>query len=487
MSKLQIATGYGLIEGTTQAGVRVWKGIPYAKPPVGDLRFEAPVSPEPWEGVREAYAFGPRSVQPWDEAGGLFGSGETPVFSEDCLYLNIWAPQEVPEAGLPVMVWIHGGAFVTGASSIPLYDGSRFVQRGGVIVVSLNYRLGPFGFLHLAPLGEGFVSNAGLLDQVAALRWVQENIAAFGGDPSRVTVFGESAGSMSIAALLAMPAAKGLFAKAILESGASQVLPTAQAGAVAGGMLKLLGLSPQEADKLKALPAEQILAAGEQLKQQAGDPLALLFQPALDGSVLPEEPLAAIRQGAAKDIPLVIGTNRDEGALFIRPNSPVLPEEQVIKMMELVAGIEDSKDIIRAYRHDTEGQAQIMTDAYFWRSSVLFAAAQSRFAPVWMYRFDWTYPGHPLLGKAIHAGEIAFVFHTLEVLKGLGVEVQPHMQQLADAMQDAWISFAVRETPSAAALPWPAYEEKDRATLIFNDQCEIVYNPEADKRALLRF
>lgn len=488
MSKLRIATKYGQVAGAGQDGVRVWKGIPYAKPPIGELRFKAPEPPEAWEGIKEAYTFGPRAVQPRDEAAGLFGSKDVSS-SEDCLYLNIWAPEDMPEdgSGLPVMVWIHGGAFENGSGSLPLYDGSRFARRGGVIVVTLNYRLGVFGFLHLAPFGQGFASNAGLLDQAAALRWVRENIAAFGGDPSQITVFGESAGSMSIAALLVMPAAKGLFSRAILESGASQAMPHEQAAAISGGLLKLLGLSPEEADKLRELPAAELIAAGERLKQQAGNPLAMLFHPAVDGVTLPEDPLAAIRKGAARDIPLIVGTNRDEGALFIRPDSPVLSEEQVVAMLETMAGIPNGRSVAQNYAADAEGQAQIMTEAYFWRSSVLFAAAQSSYAPVWMYRFDWTLPGHPLLGKAIHAGELAFVFDNLEVLKGLGVEEQPGMRLLAERMQDAWISFARCGEPGTPDLPWPVYGEETRATLIFNEQCEIVNDPEAPKRALLGF
>ncbi|WP_223069107.1 carboxylesterase/lipase family protein [Paenibacillus caui] len=485
MAKLRIETKQGMVEGREENGVRVWKGIPYAKPPVGELRFHAPVAPEPWDGIREAFSFGTVSLQPSSQGAGLFDSGaEPPEVSEDCLYLNVWAPDEPLEAQLPVMVWIHGGAFVAGSGSLPLYDGTRFAQRGKVIVVTFNYRLGPFGFLHLAPLGGSFASNAGLLDQIAALKWVQDNIAAFGGDPNKVTVFGESAGSMSIAALLAMPAAKGLFRQAIMESGASQALPDDGASAIAGGMLQLLGIAPHEAERLKTLPAEQILAAGERLKQQAGGELMMLFQPVVEGNTLPLDPLTAIRNGAAKDIPLLIGTNRDEGALFIRPDSPVMNEEELVQAIKLMTGIEGAEVIARSYPLSTEGQEQLMTDLYFWRSAVQFALGQSEHAPVWMYRFDWTLPSHPLLGKAIHAGEIVFVFNNLEHLKAVGVHADPSMQQLADRIQDAWISFAVYGTPDTEELPWPAYDPHNRTTMIFNNHCEAVKDPDAPKRAM---
>ncbi|GIP42869.1 para-nitrobenzyl esterase [Paenibacillus sp. J45TS6] len=485
MRELQVNTRYGALKGQNINGVAVWKGIPYARPPVNELRFEAPERPDSWEGVKEADQFGPECIQPRTE-GGLFQTpGYEPKESEDCLYLNVWAPEQVAEQKLPVMVWIHGGAFVSGSGSTSFYDATQFVKRGEVIVVTMNYRLGPFGFMHLSPLGESFISNAGLLDQIAALEWVQENIDGFGGDPGAVTVFGESAGSMSIAALMAMPKAKGLFQQAIMQSGASQHIPAEQAAQVTAGMLQMLGIGSDEVHKLKTLPAEQILAAGERFKEQTGAGLALLFQPVVDQSTLPKSPVQAIKDGDASDVRLLIGTNLDEGALFIRPESEIMNDGDIVRAMEMMTGVPNGHEIVSQYPKSTDGQAQLMTDLFFWRSSVQFAAAQSKYAPVFMYRFDWTLEGHPLLNKAIHAGEIAFVFHNLQFFTSMGITPNDSMQQLASTMQDAWIAFAKGEVPVPGGHEWPPYSIEHRATMIFGTNIEMIQDPNQEKRIRL--
>lgn len=477
-----VSTKYGALKGQNVSGVSVWKGIPYAKPPVHELRFEAPVRPDVWEGIREADHFGPENLQPRMDAGIFQSPGYEPSESEDCLYLNIWAPEKTAGRKLPVMVWIHGGAFVTGSGSTPLFDATQLVKRGEVIVVTLNYRLGPFGFMHLSPLGDTFATNAGLLDQIAALEWVQENIESFGGDAEAVTVFGESAGSMSIAALLAMPKAKGLFKQAIMQSGASQHLPAEQAAQVTSGMLRILGISSDELHLLKTIPAEEILAAGERLKQQSGSGLALLFQPVVDQKTLLKPPIEAIQDGHASGIRLLIGTNLDEGALFIRPDTPIMNDGDIVEAMELMTGITDERGIFARYPKTTDGQAQLMTDIFFWRSSVQLAAAQAEHAPVFMYRFDWVLEGHPLLNKAIHAAEIVFVFHNLHLLKAMGVTPTPAMEKLADQMQDAWITFAQGGVPNLKEADWPSYTKENRSTLIFNTEITVVEDPDSEKR-----
>ncbi|WP_025692898.1 carboxylesterase family protein, partial [Paenibacillus zanthoxyli] len=252
------ATMYGKVRGIQDHGINIWRGIPFAAPPAGERRFRAPEPPASWNGVRDCFAYGSVCYQPPDRKGTRFPE-EAPVYDEDCLYLNVWAPAGAE--ALPVMVWIHGGTFLTGAGSQPLFDGAALALSGNVVVVSVNYRLGPFGFLHLAPLGNGNSSNAGLLDQIAALEWIRGNIAGFGGDPQRVTVFGESAGSMSIAALLAMPAARGLLAGAIMQSGPSQAFRPEQGEAVALALLAELGIDRANAACLRELPAEAIMEA----------------------------------------------------------------------------------------------------------------------------------------------------------------------------------------------------------------------------------
>ncbi|MGF9699410.1 carboxylesterase/lipase family protein [Paenibacillus sp. MABNR03] len=484
MEELQVNMRYGIVQGEHLHGTRVWKGIPYAKPPVGELRFQAPVQPESWDGIREARKFGPENIQPRNhQAEGM--AGEPPVESEDSLYLNIWAPEKESSDPLPVMVWIHGGSFTSGAGSQPLYDGTQLVLRGNVIVVTMNYRLGPLGFMHMAPLGDGFATNVGLLDQVAALQWVKDNIGAFGGDPGNVTVFGESAGSMSIAALMAMPAAKGLFHRAIMQSGASQFMPAEQAAEIRSAMLKVLGVEPHDLHKLKTIPAEQIVAAGEAVKKHSGAAMALLFQPVLDGVTLPKSPLEAVREGAAQGIPVLIGTTLHEGSLFIQPHVPYSEEINMVKAVDFMTpDLENRAAIADSYPKTADGQAQVMTDLFFWRSALQYAAAQQKYAPVWMYRFDWVMPEHPLLKKSIHSIDIFFAFNTLPVLKFMNAEPDAAAAELAGKVQDAWLSFAKHGRPETDGVNWPAYKE-DRATLIFNHDIELVHDPEASKRELL--
>ncbi|WP_325048404.1 carboxylesterase/lipase family protein [Paenibacillus sp. CAA11] len=481
-----ISTRYGQLKGSKEQGINVWRGIPYAKPPVGALRFRAPKPPHSWEGIRDALRFGPPSLQPNDQASGLMGAGQDiPDPSEDCLYLNVWAPDTPSQTPRPVMVWIHGGAFVSGAGSVPIYDGRQLAARGDLIVVTINYRLGPFGFLHLSSFGQEYDANVGLLDQIAALEWVRDNIEAFGGDPHRVTVFGESAGSMSIAALLAMPAAKGLFQAAIMESGASQVLAPQPSAMIAAGFLRELGLAAPDLAALRALPAEHIFEAGEALKRRIGGEMSLLFQPAIDPATLPEEPAAAIERGAAAGIPLLIGTNRDEGAFFIREGGQVMSPEEIEQTLEHMTGIKGAGKLASNYPATIQGQAQVLTDLFFWRSALRFAEGQAAHAPVWMYRFDWTLPGHPLFGQAVHAAELVFVFHNLHLLRYTGITADEGMEQLAERMQDAWIAFAYQGDPQTEAQPWPAYDTGKRMTLVFDRKDSLVEDPDGEKRALI--
>ncbi|MWV45416.1 carboxylesterase family protein [Paenibacillus sp. HJL G12] len=491
MDDLTIRIHSGLIEGIRLNGVKAWKGIPFAEPPVGDRRFRRPAPVEPWTGTRKTQAPGPLAPQPVDPTGGAFGlkRGDIPQ-SEDCLYVNVWAPETPAASSLPVMVWIHGGAFVTGGGGLPIYDGGNLADRGGLIVVSISYRLGPLGF---APLGhysegdeDGYVSNAGLLDQIAALEWVRDNIAAFGGDPGDVTVFGESAGSMSIAALMAMPKAKGLFRRAIMQSGASQAISERHGRTLAKALLDELGVREDELDKLLAIPAEEILRAGDKLKRAAGAAAVMFFQPVIDGTELPRPPLVSIAEGSAEGIQVVIGTNRDEGALFIKEDTPMLPAEANAKAFVTVTGTPEAASWIEGYPLTAEGQRQAMTDLYFWRSSLQFAEAQRKHARVWMYRYDFgMIPGHPLLGKAFHSAEIPFVLGNLDLLQAAGIPVDARMRRMADQMQAAWIAFAKNDNPSAEGLEWPFYENNTRWTMEFDEESGTVQDPESGKRKML--
>jgi para-nitrobenzyl esterase len=475
-------TSYGKLQGKQENGVNVWRGIPFAAPPVGELRFRAPQPPETWDGIRNASEFGPVSHQPADSRGTRFG-GIAPRHSEDCLYLNVWSPA-VRDETLPVMVWIHGGTFVTGAGSQPQFDGTSFAERGNVVLVSINYRLGPFGFMHLSSLGVGFASNQGLLDQIAALEWIKHNIAAFGGDPERVTVFGESAGSMSIAALLAMPAAKGLFAGAIMQSGASQTMPTKQGEDIALALLNELDISPdKDTSLLHTCSAEQIIEAATRMTTKlTGGSIGMLFQPVIDGDTLPVEPAQAVAEGSARGIPLLIGTNRDEGNLFFRGEIPGADFEQSLRALEQMMGTGSLVEVASHYSPTWEGQAGILTDLYFWGTSISLAESQLAYAPVWMYRFDGTIPGHPLLSKAVHGAEIVYAFNNLSHLTYYGAEINPETTKLAEAMHEAWIAFAHHGKPDIPEMLWPEYNLEERATFIFDEELRIVQDPDSEKR-----
>lgn len=482
MSKITVETCYGSLKGTVQNGVRIWKGIPYAKPPVGEGRFKAPQDIDPWEGVRDATQFGPICPQP---EGLLFQSQEKVEKSEDCLYLNVFAPNS-PGGNRPVMVWIHGGAFYLGAGSEPLYDGSHLASHGDVIVVTINYRLGPFGFLHLSSVNESYSNNIGLLDQIAALKWVKENISFFGGNPENVTVFGESAGAMSIASLMAMPGAKGLFQKAIMQSGASETIPKERANLAADAFLNILNIDPDHSERLHDVTAKELLDATDELRDVMEENIfQLLFMPVVDGKTLPLEPETAVAQGAADGIKLLIGTNRDEGVLFFTPESEILSEHKKAEILREHVGDELAQSVAKWYPESLEGQINMMTDILFWRPAVLFAAGQSAHAPVWMYRFDW-HSDHPPFDKAAHGLDIPFVFGNIDFLEMItNTKASEETKQLSQHMQAAWLSFAHTGSPCTEGANWPSYNEETRKTLIFNTSISIEEDPDAEKRKKL--
>ncbi|MDQ0492850.1 carboxylesterase/lipase family protein [Paenibacillus brasilensis] len=487
MESIIVHTRLGQLRGESGNGYHVWKGIPYAQPPVGALRFHAPQPLKAWKDVRAATRFGPICPQPLPSADSMAGNlVEPPEQSEDCLYLNVWAPaSEAPVEGRPVMVWIHGGAFVTGSGIIPLYDGARMAQKGDVVVVTMNYRLGPLGFLHLTPRGEGLTSNAGLLDQIAALEWIRDHIAAFGGNPNEVTVFGESSGAMSIAALLAMPAAEGLFQRAVLQSGASQVLPTSQAEQVTAMYLQQLGVDTQHPERLFTLPTDALMLAMAKTHEVLRPGMAMIYQPVVDGVTLPDVPLSAIAQGSAKQVSVLIGTNLHEGDYFIRKESHLMDKTAASQALEMMTGMPDAAELTEPFPVTIEDQAQMLTDLIFWRPALALAAAQSAYAPVWMYRFDWTFQGHPTFRKAVHGAEIAFVFDNLELLGKLGLDIQPSMRTLAHDMQQAWVTFARIGKPVLPEREWPTYDREERATAIFHQDITVEHDPQGNKRRQL--
>ncbi len=475
-----VETRYGQVQGERIGNVSVWRGIPYAKPPIGPRRFRAPEPLESWEGILDATQFGPISPQPEQEIMTFLGT-QLENMSEDCLYLNVWSPA-ADGRRRPVMVWIHGGAFISGSGSSPSYNGATFSENGDVVVVTLNYRLGALGFLHLGELaGKDYATsgNNGILDQILALKWVQENIEAFGGDPERVTIFGESAGAMSVATLLATPATKGLFQQAILESGAAaNVVSATKATENATKVLQAMTVDPTNLSELETLSVEQIVQAST-----AVPPMQLV--PVIDGIILPKSPQALLEEGAARDIPILIGTNKDEYRLFtcFDPRFQQPTEEALQSLYQQTFGPmwDQFGPLFLGDRSlSVELYDQLMTQVVFNGPATQFAQIQLQHgSPVWMYRFDWESPVLNGVLKSCHALEIPFVWHTIrqpgtDKLVGNASE----LDDLADQLHQAWIAFAHHGDPNTSGLPeWKPYTLNERATFLFNVESRLVEDP----------
>lgn len=483
MSDALVETSYGKVQGEKLGDVYCWKGIPYAKPPVGSLRFRPPVKPDSWEGVRDASQFSPVAAQASSEIMDFLGNDITNM-SEDCLYLNVWSPAS-DNKRRPVLVWIHGGAFVSGSGSSSWYDGQPFAANGDVVVVTINYRLGVFGFLHLGDIGgEEYATsgNCGILDQVAALEWIRDNISSFGGDPNRVTVFGESAGAMSIGVLLGMPAAKGLFQQAILQSGAARnAIPKEKATKVANKILTALNVDSANLVELEQIPVEKLIEA-------SGIVPPMSLSPVIDGVSLPLHPEAAIATGSAKDVSILIGTNKDEYNIFTAfdPMWRNMDQATMQAVFEKTFGPlwpTLSKQLEEELNQDLYNQ--LMTMQIFTYPAIKLAEHQvKQGAPVWMYRFDWE---SPVLGgvlKAAHALEIPFVWNTLNKPKTENLTgSSPDRQTVSDQMHQAWIAFARTGNPSTQAMPnWPQYDMETRSTVIFDLENRVEEQPGEDIR-----
>jgi para-nitrobenzyl esterase len=487
MTNTIIESVYGKLQGEQINGVFTWKGIPYAKPPVGPLRFRAPELPDSWEGIRDATSFGPVAPQSQREIMEFFGN-DISNMSEDCLYLNVWS-KGADDKKRPVMVWIHGGAFVSGSGSSSWYDGASFAAQGDVVVVTINYRLGIFGFLHLGEIGgEEYATtgNCGIQDQVAALQWVQDNIAAFGGDPNNVTIFGESAGAMSIGVLLGLPSAQGLFHKAILQSGsAANVHTSEKATKIAGHLLAALQVEPANLSKLEELPVDQLIQAADSLP-----PMSL--GPVIDGISLPRHPEEAIADGSAKDVTILIGTNKDEYNIFsaFDPEWKNADETKVTKLFEKTFG--PLVPLISSYLGGNKPLSQELYNKLLTMSIFTYPAQKlselqvKQDAPVWMYRFDWETPVFGGALKSTHALEIPFVFNTLNTPNTDNFTgSSPERQLVANQMHRAWINFARNGNPGSENLPeWPKYNLNERSTMIFNIESTVENDPNREERMI---
>ncbi len=463
----------GKLQGVARDGVLRFNGIPYAKPPVGALRWQMPEAPEGWAGVRDAAGFGNIAPQVASASGAVLG-GTPGTRSEDCLYLNVQTPG-CDDAKRAVMVWIHGGAFNTGAGSVGTYNGKYLVPRGDIVLVTINYRLGALGFLNLRDATGGKLPGTGaegLADQIAALRWVRDNIAAFGGDPGNVTIFGESAGGMSVGALLAAPSARGLFHKAIPQSGASDIGYARETSArIAQMVLDRLGAG----DPL-AMPWEAILEVQKAMldaPREVG--VGMPFAPTIDGDILPRRAIDCVAAGSAAGVPVLTGTTRDEWKLFTiaSPNLKTLDEAGLRKLTARLTGEAAVDGVLAAY---TEGSPferwnAVMTDHSFFVPATRLLDAQAQYAPVYAYRFDWSSPFMDGALGACHALELGFTFGTYQV-KGAApfFGSGPKADALAAEMMDSWIAFAKSGNPSNdTSGAWMRYDSKKRATMMFGD------------------
>jgi para-nitrobenzyl esterase len=483
--KTIVETSAGKAEGRYQEGLFVFKGLPYAAPPKGPLRWMPPQAMKAWQGVRPAFEFGRVAPQILPPSGVLDALNAVEPQDEDCLYLNVWTPG-LDNGRRPVLVWIHGGAFNMGSGSQPFYDGRLLASRGNAVVATINYRLGMLGFLNLEAVTGGRIpatGNEGLLDQIAALRWVRENISAFGGDPGNVTVFGESAGGMSIGCLLAMPAARGLFHKAILESGVTAPANDADLG-TGERLLAYLGIKASEADALRALSVERLLAADLDLRVKMagpGEPMRVtVTAPLVDGKALPLLPVEAARTGAAAPVPLLIGTNLDEWKLFgmMDPQALEMDESMMAERVRFFIPSGRLEMIMKAYREARtrkgrsttpfEITSAILSDSMFRMPALQMTEGHSRRGmPVYSYLFTWKSPALGGLMGACHALELGFVFGTHdEVFCGRG----PEADRLSRRLQDAWLAFARNGSPTCASVgDWPAYGERRRTMLLGTD------------------
>jgi para-nitrobenzyl esterase len=496
-----VQTAQGRVRGLWDNEVAVFRGIPYAEPPVGKLRFRPPVRRGRWEGVRDARRFGQIAPQTDESALDAASLPKGVPQGDDCLNLNVWTPT-LENASLPVLFWIHGGSFMWGSGSVPGYDGSLFA-RNGVVVVTINYRLNAAGFLYVD--GRPGAGCFGLLDQIAALEWVQENIRGFGGDPSRVTIAGESAGGFSVGHLCAAPAARGLFRRGISQSGGAQLHLSVESARVAGEeTLRLLGVRAADDDAIDAITSDQLLAAhravkarGFELLAKADSPNAaaiafgLVPLPTYGTDVLPQPSLRAIESGSARDVDLLVGHTADETNIFwphgmTEPALPLL--ERAGDAAFAGAGLSGAH-VLDRYRelHGSGALPDVVvpftTDLMFRIPSIRLAEAAHTHNPrTYMFCFGWK-------GRmgAVHGLDVPFMFETLdrdpEVLRLLGGEDAP--QSLATVMHGAWASFVKDGTPEYAGLPaWPSYDLARRATMHFDVDSRIVDDPGGDMRRM---
>ncbi|MHA2034946.1 MAG: carboxylesterase/lipase family protein [Promethearchaeota archaeon] len=474
-----VKTKTGKIQGYQENGLQIFKGIPFAEPTIGNLRFSPPVKKQSWEGVHDTIKYGPCSFQGHSELEQYLGKLEPE--SEDCLTLNIWTPG-LDNKQRAVMFWIHGGAFMMGGGTDPMYNGSALALRGEIVVVTINYRLGSFGFLY----SKKIPPNVGFQDQLMALKWVNENIASFGGDPANVTIFGESAGGYSVLALCTLSEARDLFRRVIAQS--APYIDTKVSDKTSKNIMHKLSIKQGDIDSLREVPPEKIIEAQNQVVASIPTDIMAL-RPLIIGDTFPKHPLKAFQSGECKDIDFMIGTNLDEFKLYtaMEPFKSMVGSdaEKLIVGYLAMNGIETKigEGIIKTYKEAREGKysteindilTAIINDYAFRIRTIRLLEAQRPHQPnTFNYMFTWPSSGLGGILGACHSLEIPFVFGTLNspTLKDF-VEGAP--EELSEKMMDAWISFAKTGDPNHGNIPkWPAYDVKKRATMTFGEKCKI--------------
>ncbi|MGV0154630.1 carboxylesterase/lipase family protein [Rhodococcus sp. GB-02] len=488
-SDILVTTADGTLRGRLVGKLRAWRGIPYARPPVGTLRLTRPQPVTPWTGERDATRFGDASVQ--HKKGLLLAPGKYQPSSEDCLTLNVLAPANTGNTPRPVMVFIHGGANTIGTSATGLYSGVSLVERGDVVYVSINYRLGALGYLDFTPFSTServFDSNLGLRDQVAALQWVQRNIAAFGGDPEKVTIFGESAGATAVTTLMATPAARGLFVGAIAESSAPDLVSSTQRSHAWGArFVEILNSGLPPAKALTSATAVELGRAGSRLGAEvlANTPGLHPFGPVVDGDFLPRSPLDAFKEGSAHQVPMIIGTNRREGTLFPKVLDALPTNPSRIDTMFALTDPEAGKRILATYPGypDEQSAIDVGGDVTFWHPSVELMQAHAQSAPTYAYRFDFAPTMMRWLGlDATHGFEMFAVFGIGDTLVGRGLTLpggRRGLRAVTESVQGHWLHFAKHGSPRGS---WPRYEGQERRTMIFDEIVRVENDPRREQR-----
>ncbi len=494
-------TSFGKIRGVDEQGIKIFKGVPYGASTAGKNRFMPPMDPAKWTGVRDALEYGPSAPQ--TEPGARRTTSDLAVAgaglraeSEDCLVLNIWTPA-INNAGngrkRPVMLWCHGGGFATGSGSSPVTEGLNLARRGDVVVVTINHRLNVLGFTYLGDAGgAGFSQSGGvgMLDIVHALKWVRDNIAQFGGDPNNVTVFGQSGGGRKVGTLLAMPPAKGLFHRAIIESGPTiKLVEREQAAKVANELLSKLGLNKSQLRELQNLPVDKVMSAYfATVRSMNVDQMTMGFSPTVDGNAVPHHPFHPSASAISPNVPLMLGSTRTELTNGAAAEMFALSDDAMHTRVRTILG-DQADTVINVYRKANPGASP--SDIYFLIASdnrygaPVMKIAERRAAlgkgPVYLYYFRWESPADGGRLKSPHTIEIPFAFDNIKASRLTASS--PEAPALAEKVSAAWLAFAQKGDPNTSKLPrWPSFHAKDRATMVFNNDSKVENDPLREQR-----